>query len=257
MEPTEYCRDVLGRLAPDQLLAIDLLPEQQRLSSLAGEALLQILREVAAPTRAAEAAIPKLMWWRDELLRANQGSARHPAAIALTDAGIAGRLSADAIDALVSVGERELDPPSIRDSDAWFRAAAGEGALLAAAEPDERFTSTPAFEWIGAARRGLCWWRNAAVAAAAGRSTLPLTWLAAYDLNSAKLVDGDLATVPRSEISPVREALEITLSGSRARLSLEVDRAAIGSTPFAAAGRWSQLWRTWRALRRSRSPSTV
>ena len=250
MEPLAYCRDVLSRFAPEQLLAIDLLPAHRRPRALAAEAIIQSLRDVTEPGRERDVARVKLAWWRDELDRMIHGTPRHPLGQAGQQVELPAYLDDRGADELVRVGEVELDPPSLPDISAWRKAASGEGALLAAEVQATETSSVDSLAEVGELRRVARWLSLARANATAGRMLLPLDAVARFDLTPARVaVDGlpeaciDLLTLPCSARPDV--------VGVRALVALHLERGRM--TDRQSAGPWNRLWRVWRATRAAKS----
>jgi phytoene synthase len=140
-----YCREKAGPPTSDFGLSRLFAPEDIRDELLALHAYYNELMNVAYTVSDIGVARAKLGWWREELQRAFEGQARHPALQALAGPILDERLKQDDLSPMVSGALANVDPEIPADERALLDFVDGTGtararaeATLAGAGPDAR-----------------------------------------------------------------------------------------------------------------------
>lgn len=251
---------------PEQAtVAVFLAPAERRRAAAFGS-LVHELEQAAFAVRETQVAAVKLNWWRQELVAAAAGTARHPIARELFDDQRARAIGAafwsnliDGALAQLDVGAASALDESIAALAAFYRPVASLEAALAAG--DAARGDTDARLWIGShmlrsaaahpdheravpldllARHGLA--RSGLAQASPRRTALLRDFLGLVHAE----IDGALAQASRASLGRrVRARLDRELA-ARARAAAD-PVAMLASHP--GQRRWRSLWLSWREAR--------
>ena len=253
---------------PENALVAVFLPATQRRRASAFGCLVYELTQTALHLREPQVAAAKLAWWRQELIDAIAGKARHPITLTLF-ADTQARATDPALwSALADTALTQLDQPGastlavlLEQFEPYHAAIArAEAALFGLA--DANIEANAALWTISHLLREL-----ANLANAEGRLPVPLSLLARHGVTRAGLAE---ATVDRTGVAQdYLEELRIEINGAlgiaaqrsltqrvRARLDRELVAAAKRAadplaylTAHARAGYLRSLWAAWREAR--------
>ncbi|SRR5579883_927218 len=251
---------------PEQIVvALFVAPAQRRTASAFGS-LVHELELCCFAIREPEVAAAKLEWWRQELLGASAGTARHPITQTLFAAPQVRAIAPSRWSELTAGAMAQLEAPPAPSFAALCGALASfyrPVAALEAALLGVVYNEANSQLWIGSHLRRAA----AGMEFAPERSVaVPLDLLARHGVTRADLGRGGAAAraALREHTARVGELLAQALRADagpglgvrvRARLDLErAERAARAADPAAALRRrhpWRTLWLAWREARRT------
>lgn len=135
MRPTDYCLHRLGGPGTSLYYSLRHLPPEPRAAVTALHALVRELSDVPVECQDPGLARIKLVWWREQILRAGEIRAEHPVTQALAPLLRDGRIDPAELAALAGATEASIAPvrfAGVAEIEAHYRQTAGRVAVLVA-----------------------------------------------------------------------------------------------------------------------------